>query len=164
MGYLGHLRIILTPSAIVPSGHPQIVLNYGRNAGVRDARGHRLGRVLGRGDERASPATSSSQWDDCDFVIGEPGRFESESPYLTPNSIILGATLQVWHVSPDLARGRMAYAQCCTRRGSLVQASQPQATRCAQALDHALGSKRSWPVEPRSASKEFFSIGRILPH
>ena len=51
------------------------------------------------------------------------GRFESESPYLTPNSIILGATLQVWHVSPDLARGRMAYAQCCTRRGSLVQAS-----------------------------------------
>jgi hypothetical protein len=50
-------------------------------------------------------------------------RFESESPYLTPNSIILGATLQVWHVSPDLARGRMAYAQCCTRRGSLVQAS-----------------------------------------
>jgi hypothetical protein len=57
---------------MVPSGHPQIVLNYGRNAGVRDARGHRLGRVLGRGDERASPATSSSQWDDCDFVIGEP--------------------------------------------------------------------------------------------
>jgi hypothetical protein len=72
MGYLGHLRIILTPSAIVPSEHPQIVLNYGRNAGVRDARGHRLGRVRDHGDKRASPATSSSRWADCDFVIGEP--------------------------------------------------------------------------------------------
>ena len=40
MGYLGHLRIILTPSGMVRSGHPQIVLNYGRNAGVRNARGH----------------------------------------------------------------------------------------------------------------------------
>jgi hypothetical protein len=53
MGYLGHLRIILTPSAMVPSGHPQIVLNYGRNAGVRDARRRRLGRVRDHGNERA---------------------------------------------------------------------------------------------------------------
>jgi hypothetical protein len=42
MGSLGHLRIILTPSGMVPSGHPQIVLNYGRNAGMSDAPGHWL--------------------------------------------------------------------------------------------------------------------------
>jgi hypothetical protein len=38
---------------MVPSGHPQIVLNYGRNAGVRNARGYRPLRAFGRWYESA---------------------------------------------------------------------------------------------------------------
>jgi hypothetical protein len=53
MGSLERLRIILIPSGIAPSGHPQIVLNYGRNAGVRNARGHRPRRAFGRWYESA---------------------------------------------------------------------------------------------------------------